>query len=370
MLAVFCVPLVGVAQHLSAPGDDLFDLTTTLFHAFWLFGWSLGVLLLAAVFVALIGAREVVTVTPAGLVLRFEILRLGVESEFPAARVVDLRVTEGTAEGGDAWRGPHLVFEYLGIPMHCGSGLGAEGATALLEALRTRLPAAVPSGSADRALGAAALATALAEAASPTDAVTVPARTPPGWLAPSTVALVAANLVPLVGVVLLGWRILDVLLLYWAESAVVGAFNVLKLAVVARWGALAAAPFFVAHYGAFMSIHLLFVFALFGDDHSAAIPLATVGASFVALWPALLALVVSHGVSFVSNFLGRAEHARLSTRDLMRAPYARVAVMQVTIILGGMLAMAAGSAVPALVLLVVLKLAVDLHAHRRQHAAV
>ncbi|MGE0483591.1 MAG: DUF6498-containing protein [Gammaproteobacteria bacterium] len=369
MLAVFCVPLLGVASHLQRPGGDLFDLTTTLFHAFWLLGWSLGVLLLALVLLLFVAATEVVMVDRDTLVLRFEILRLGVQAEFPATRVVDLRVDVGDKERGDEWRGPHLAFDYLGIPMRCGSGLDASAAAALVTAVRERL-APGRLDAADRVLADTALQRAAAEARTP--APTPPAAAAPltAWSAPSTLALVLANLVPLAGVAALGWRVLDVLLLYWAESVVIGLYNVLRLAVVARWGALVAAPFFVGHYGAFMSVHLLFLFALFGGERSAGIPLAEVATTLGTLWPALLALVVSHGVSFATNFIARGEHTWLTTRDLMQAPYARVAVMQVTIIVGGMLVMAADSPIPALVLLVLLKLAVDLQAHRRQHHAV
>ena len=41
--------------------------------------------------------------------------------------------------------------------------------------------------------------------------------------------LLAANLVPLVGVLALGWNVFDVLAVYWVESGVVGVLNVPKV---------------------------------------------------------------------------------------------------------------------------------------------
>ncbi len=46
---------------------------------------------------------------------------------------------------------------------------------------------------------------------------------------PSGLALIAANLLPLLGVIFLGWDAFAILLLYWAENVVIGAINVLKI---------------------------------------------------------------------------------------------------------------------------------------------
>ena len=50
-----------------------------------------------------------------------------------------------------------------------------------------------------------------------------------------------------------GWDLADVMVLFWAESAVVGFYTVLKIAVVGKLMALLVAPFFVGHFGGFMA---------------------------------------------------------------------------------------------------------------------
>lgn len=76
---------------------------------------------------------------------------------------------------------------------------------------------------------------------------------------------------PLARVLLLGWDIGAIMLLSWAKSAIVGVFNLLKLAVIGRWTVLFYGPFFVGHYGAFMAVHLLWVYTLFlRDPHASA----------------------------------------------------------------------------------------------------
>jgi hypothetical protein len=134
--------------------------------------------------------------------------------------------------------------------------------------------------------------------------------------------------------------------------------------------ALFAGPFFIGHYGAFMVVHLLFIYALFQDgmdnrDSSA----AEVFADFAILWPALLALFISHGISYVQNFIGRREYRGRQIRDQMGEPYKRIIVMHVTIIFGGMLTMMLGTLLPALAMLILLKTAVDLKAHLAEHGS-
>lgn len=122
-----------------------------------------------------------------------------------------------------------------------------------------------------------------------------------------------------------------------------------------------------------MAMHFLFIYGIFvrgigalGREPAAYQALAAI---FVPLWPALLALFLSHGVSFVVNFLGRREHGRATLTKLMTAPYNRVVLMQLTVIFGGWMAMLLHDPRPALALLVVLKTAADLHAHRRERVS-
>ena len=82
--------------------------------------------------------------------------------------------------------------------------------------------------------------------------------------------LLAANLVPLAGVLFFGWSVFATLLLFWVENVIVGAFNVLRMLVAqpqigAMWAAkLFMIPFFTFHYGMFVTVHGIFVLTLFG----------------------------------------------------------------------------------------------------------
>jgi len=205
-----------------------------------------------------------------------------------------------------------------------------------------------------------------------------PSPAHPTWrITPSGVVLVAANLVPVAGVLFLGWSVFATLLLFWTENVIVGAFNVLRMLtatprLVAMWAVkLFMIPFFVVHYGLFVTVHGVFVLALFGGVQVRGFPTpatfyAAVQAAGIA--PAAWALALSHGVSFAFNYIGAGQYRTALVPQLMFRPYGRVMVMHIVTLVGGFLVQRLGSPVIALVLLVVLKTGLDLIAHLREHA--
>ena len=203
-------------------------------------------------------------------------------------------------------------------------------------------------------------------------------------------SLVAVNLMPLIGVLGFGWSTFDLMALYWFENGIVGLFAVLKILLSrgdgdgpgAFLGRLFTAGFFTLHYGAFWSVHGLFVMTLFGGPADRAfgamdLPFGFffggVGIAGIALQGGLLlaamGLLASHAVSFVGNVVVKGEDLERTARDLMSQPYGRVVVLHVTLVLGGFLVLGTGGATAALALFVLLKTGVDLAAHLRVHRA-
>lgn len=141
---------------------------------------------------------------------------------------------------------------------------------------------------------------------------------------PTTIALIVANLVPLVGVLFFDWSLFTVMFCFWLESAVIGVLNILKLVIVANILSIIMVPFFVVHYGAFMSGHLVFIFALFAPDErsfSGLLPPADLLTSQIMnVWPAFLSICLSHGISFFYNFIGKKEFRRSTPEKQMMGP--------------------------------------------------
>jgi hypothetical protein len=291
----------------------------------------------------------------------------------------------------------------------------------------------------------------------------------------SALLLIAANAIPLVGVLFFGWSLITILVLYWIENGIVGFWNVPRIILAqgsivpvlpplpdaaaraattseaaahelqaswdktraaqleaqaasraespantraeSRLGPVTAAPelgspaitrmfgamripsagrvglaiFFLVHYGIFWLVHGIFVFALpaflgTGDFQCVAgqpqfpsgTPGGFPGADLCAsgpfgeiLWSSVtigaVALFLSHGASFLFNYIGRGEYIIASPNRQMGAPYGRVVVLHLTILFGAFAVAFLGSPVGALLILVGLKTAFDLGLHLRQH---
>jgi Family of unknown function (DUF6498) len=225
-------------------------------------------------------------------------------------------------------------------------------------------------------------------------------------------ALVVANAVPLLGVLLLGWDTFEIVALYWIENVIIGVINVLKMitcspdpaeieesltrrdtpfdadelrstlselrshgakAQLVHHGAkLFLVPFFVFHYGIFCLVHGALIMAFFAAESFGG-SLADVWRGFKTMtmdrhlgW-AVAALAGSHLYSYFCNYLGRGEYRRTIVTALMIQPYARVVVLHIAILLGAFVVVALGSNLGVLILLILGKTVLDLGFHLREH---
>ena len=202
-------------------------------------------------------------------------------------------------------------------------------------------------------------------------------------------ALVLANLVPVFGVLLLHWDVGAIVVLYWTENLVVGFYNLIKMLLTGGKSALGSMLFFCLHYGGFCAIHGMFVLELtqFAGEISSQLPDASwpgplvviqkilyFGEQIFAAAPpefgwACIALLLSHGASFLLLFVGQQEYRHTSVDALMAAPYKRIAVLHVAVIIGGFMVVELGQPMGLLLALVALKIGMDIMLHRRAHRA-
>ena len=370
---IFIIPLVTTIQQATeewSKFDSLIDLVGALFLSAWLLGWSIGPLLMTGILVLLLFGREVLKARPGTVEIFFGLPLVGVTLQYDAAKMRNLRIEHPPKKSGKSWRGSHFAFDYGANTIAVGSAIDSDEVAELASSIQMASGTAVRRG--DALPGEVQTKWAANEEKSPgmplADAVVN--GTPVTLKSPSTLALIIANLVPIAGMIFLGWKLSDVMVLYWAESAVIGFFNLCKIAVIGHWMALLAGPFFLGHFGGFMSIHFLFIYTLFvkglqggnGSDGE----LADVAQLFVNLWPALAALFVSHAFSFLKNFLGRHEYRGRTLRYQMKEPYSRIIFMHLVLIFGGGLTIILGELTPVLLIVIGLKIFFDVKAHLKQ----
>jgi len=188
----------------------------------------------------------------------------------------------------------------------------------------------------------------------------------------SVFLIIIANIVPILGVLFLDWTLFSIMFFYWLESAIVGIFNIPKILKAkisgteesidsdqsTKKGRLFIIGFFIFHYGMFMFVHGLFIFDLFGP------PNLTLNTILLGI----TALAISHGLSFKFNFLDHKEYEKVTIKQQMFAPYKRIVIMHITIFICGLILAIINAPVFALIILILLKIAIDITAHLREHS--
>jgi len=168
--------------------------------------------------------------------------------------------------------------------------------------------------------------------------------------------LIAANLLPVVGVWFFGWNPKEVFIVYCLETIIIGLFNLVKMGIATayrktdiwyngatqtRVSGLVFMLFFLVHYGMFVAIQMGLFFAVsgIGDQYNIGF------FGFFLKWPQLIgenawimiaAFVISYGYKTISQFLMTEQYKVVPLSLLMFQPYARIFVQQVTVILGSM----------------------------------
>jgi hypothetical protein len=215
-------------------------------------------------------------------------------------------------------------------------------------------------------------------------------------LHPSTLLLLAANSLPIFGVLYWGWDVFVLLMLYWMETAIIGFWMIARIALLPPsalgtmevngrqrvTSALFISCFFIIHAGMFMGIHMVFLWNLFSGVWSKDIH--GLGDFFRKLvvgtdmWIPLLVLFVVRGLGFLFHVLKQDVIAKLESSLGLRATstpatpddmgsivgafYSRVVVMHLTIIFSAFIAVLFGSIAP-LIIMVGVKTVADVMLH-------
>lgn len=175
-------------------------------------------------------------------------------------------------------------------------------------------------------------------------------------------ALITANLFIALHALNSGWGYHQALLIFWFEALIIGGYNVLRLLVVGLFGdqpfgawlsrmvsvsvcdrivaTLIGTAFFVVKFGAFALSAGFWIVALpayfdAAGSRPADRVMEALSEAGAGLGIAVGALVASHGVSFVWNFLWKREFATRTVIGLVFWPYVRMALV-LAVVIGGM----------------------------------
>jgi len=217
-------------------------------------------------------------------------------------------------------------------------------------------------------------------------------------LHPSTLLLLAANSIPIFGVLYWGWDVFVLLMLYWLETAVIGGWTIARIALAPPGslgkmeingrptvaGSLFIAGFFIVHSGIFMGVHMIFLWSLFSGHWSKKIhgPIDFFSKMIVGtdMWIPLLVLFGVRGLGFVFHALRpeiiqrfeQSLHLRIAATptaaladefgSIIGAFYGRIVIMHLTIIFSAFIAVLFGSIAP-LIIMVGVKTIADVMLH-------
>ncbi len=154
--------------------------------------------------------------------------------------------------------------------------------------------------------------------------------------------LFAANLLPLIAVWKLEWKLYDLLVLYWVEVIIIGLINVGRMVLIKpsdsklTYHLLKAAfiPFFICHFGCFcvgIGIAMQFVFGKENFTAGEQINGMLYKDGGKMFWP----LVIAHIYPFFWNYLRHREYGKTRTRRRMIMPYLRVLPTLIIVFAGG-----------------------------------
>lgn len=189
------------------------------------------------------------------------------------------------------------------------------------------------------------------------------------------IEILAVNMLAVVGVALFGWSALTLVLLYWIENLIVGAFNVVKIVMSGissgRAGALMTlflVPFFIVHYGMFCFVHGIFILALFGGGLERNDGFTTTGlmeavvariqTDHAMAW-GVAVLIAFHLYLFLRYWIGARRWEVSDPFTQMFAPYSRIVVVHLTIMIAGIPVMLLGQPIWAVLCLALLKTAME-----------
>ena len=187
----------------------------------------------------------------------------------------------------------------------------------------------------------------------------------------SIILLILANCFPIIGAIFLEWNPLDILLIYYIETAIIGFYNIIKMASTKK-GVQILKPiiiaFFIFHFGGFMWIQGMIIFfglpdmIYSGQKLNGQIVDRLLAMLEYLYWP-IIFFMISHGFSLFWDFFRRKENEKYAVEMLIVAPYKRIFFQQIAIIIGALTILIFNSDIMVMITIILLKIYTDYKLH-------
>lgn len=175
-------------------------------------------------------------------------------------------------------------------------------------------------------------------------------------LSKSDYFLIAANLLPVIGVWIWNWSPYEVFMVYALETVIIGIFTLIKIGIVTSvrktdtWyngpkrtnqSGIFFMLFFLVHYGMFVAIQTGMFIQVSGigkQNQSGFFDFFLHWPRYLGkdAWYMLAGFFISYGVQMYRNFIRNGLYKTAPMMILMFQPYGRIFIQQITVILGSM----------------------------------
>ena len=203
----------------------------------------------------------------------------------------------------------------------------------------------------------------------------------------STIFLILANFIPIIGVIFFNFNIAQILILYWFETLIIGFFTILKIFYLPNEKSISkfiSSFSFLFRFGLSILFYLIFIIAMISVTgyYSGPINIFEIFKITFSIFfngsylenllsiISLLSLFISHAFSFYLNFIRLEEDKLSNLRMLENLPFSRIFQLHLSIVFGGFILimlkiLKAGSIslIGVLLLLILFKTYEDLNAH-------
>lgn len=212
---------------------------------------------------------------------------------------------------------------------------------------------------------------------------------------PSVISLIITNLVLFGVAIYYDLSLFDILLIFWGETVVIGFFNFLKMLKTPRLPKVSEAfktdevsreellvtginfmyvflKFFIIIWSsimmtAFCMSQLVIIVVVFGDEEMRSaqeFPLQ----HFYSFLIGMIVMFISHGISFITNFISKREYETTKLRKLIFAPFRRILLVWIVCIGGGFLLLKLeNDSFYLLIPYFLVKILFDLRQHYKEH---